>query len=141
MTRDEYLAVLATEPATANQRGRIMAECDRLGLTDRAERLAVLAELLDIDELDTTAELVMGQAGYLVHLLQRTSGRAELPGIAAAAADVDDQGGEQPAAESLTIAGLLMQIAVALWRIFGTPAEPAKTDDPGIVPGESNADD
>lgn len=140
MTRDEYLAVLATEPATANQRGRIMAECDRLGLTDRAERLAVLAELLDIDELDTTAELVMGQAGHLVNLLQRTSDRAELPGIAAAD-DVDDQGGEQPAAESLTVAGLLMQIAVALWRIFGTPAEPAKTDDPGIAPGESNADD
>lgn len=90
MTREEYLARLATEPATANQRGAIMGEFARLGLhyrRDRAERLAACAVLLGIAELGTIAELTQGQAGQLVNLLQRITDRAGLPQGAPPAAD------------------------------------------------------
>lgn len=81
MSRDEYLEMLATAAPTVNQRGRIMDECRRLGLADRAERLAVLAGLLGLDRLGSTADLTMGQAGQLVNALQRVRDRAELPGM------------------------------------------------------------
>jgi protein gp37 len=44
MTREEWDQVLATEPATPNQVGSIVSECERLGLGDRDERLAACAE-------------------------------------------------------------------------------------------------
>jgi hypothetical protein len=89
MTRDEYLHVLATEPATSTQVGAIIGEFDRLGITGRAERLAISAELLGLDGLDSTADLTQGQAGYLVNLLRRTRDRTGLPGITAAGDDED----------------------------------------------------
>ncbi|MHB1593889.1 MAG: hypothetical protein ACYCO9_06435 [Streptosporangiaceae bacterium] len=71
MTRDEYLAVLATEPATPNQVGAIRGECDRLGLGgDRDRRLAVCAAVLGLDGLGSTRDLQMGQAGRLVAVLR-----------------------------------------------------------------------
>jgi hypothetical protein len=94
VNREEYLARLATEPATANQRGAIMSEFERLGFhhrRDRAERLAVCAALLGTGELGSTAELTQGQAGQLVNLLQRITDRAELPRGAAAPAASDSQ--------------------------------------------------
>ena len=91
MTRDEYLAMLDTEPATPTQRGAVMRECDRLGLADRAERLAILAALLDLDALGSTANLTMGQAGKLVNLLQSTQNRGDLPEITTATG-ADDGG-------------------------------------------------
>ncbi len=94
MTRDEYLAVLESEPATPNQRGAIVRACDRLGLTDRAERLAMCAALLGLDALGSTGELTMGQADQLVNVLQRTRDRAELPDTTAATTD-DDRGEDE----------------------------------------------
>lgn len=83
MNRDEYLARLETEPATPNQRGAIMRECRRLGIRDRAERLATCSALLGIDALGSTADLPQGQAGQLVNVLQRAASRAALfPGAA-----------------------------------------------------------
>jgi hypothetical protein len=93
MNRDEYLHVLATEPATTAQVGAVIGEFDRLGVVDRAERLAISAELLGLEELGSTTDLVMGDAGRLVNLLRSTRNRAALPDVAAAAVD-EDQGDE-----------------------------------------------
>jgi hypothetical protein len=93
MTRDEYLEVLATEPATGAQVGAIIGEFGRLGITDRAERLAITAALLGLEHVGSTTDLVMGDAGRLVAMLRRTHDRAELPDVTAAAVD-DDQADE-----------------------------------------------
>ena len=98
MNRDEYLEMLATEPATPNQRGAIMGEFARLGVTDRGERLAACAALLGLGELGSTADLVMGEAGRLVNLLQRLRDRAELLAVVSAAVDDARQAGERAAA-------------------------------------------
>jgi hypothetical protein len=87
MHRDEYLAMLITEPATPNQRGAIMREFGRLGFhprRDRAERLAVCARLLGLDSLESTAGLTQGQAGQLVNALQQVRDPSELPDLATA---------------------------------------------------------
>lgn len=89
MTRDEYLYVLATEPATTTQVGAVIAEFDRLGVTDRTERLAITAALLDLEDLGSTTDLVMGDAGRLVAMLRHTRDRAELPDVTPAADDED----------------------------------------------------
>lgn len=109
MTRDEWIQVLDSEPATPNQRGALMRECERLGLTGRAERLAVLAGLLGADELDTTGDLTMGQAGQLVGILHRAGGLAELPDVARVDGHQgDEHGGQMSIAEAvLTIAALI----------------------------------
>lgn len=123
MTRDEYLTLLDTEPATLNQRGRIMHECDRLGLVDRTERLAVLAAVLGIDGLDSTADLVMGQAGQLVNVLQRTRDRAELPDVLA----IDGQGDEP--GEQISISEALARIMLmiyAAWHGNDSESKPAR---------------
>lgn len=78
MNRDEWNQVLDTEPLTPNQRGAIMGEFTRLGIRDRAERLAACAALLGIDALATTADLTQGQAGQLVNVLERTTDRDAL---------------------------------------------------------------
>jgi hypothetical protein len=82
VNRSEYLAVLATEPATPDQRGAVMREFGRLGFTaaDRAERLASAAAILDLPELGSIKDLVMGQAGQLLRVLQGCAIRADLPG-------------------------------------------------------------
>ncbi len=51
MTRDEWNQVLATKQATPRQRGAVMREFGRLGVVDRAERLAISAELLGLGEI------------------------------------------------------------------------------------------
>ena len=48
MTRDEYLVVLATEPATATQVGAIVGEFARLGITDRTVRRHLAARPADL---------------------------------------------------------------------------------------------
>lgn len=83
MNRDEYLEMLATEPATPYQRGAIMREFARLGVSDRVERLAVCAALLELDGLESTRDLVMGQAGQLVAALLHTRDRVDLPDVTA----------------------------------------------------------
>ena len=98
MNREEYLEMLATEPATPNQRGAIMGEFARLGVADRGERLAACAALLGLGELGSTADLLMGEAGRLVNLLQRLRDRAELLAVVSAAVDDAPQAGERSAA-------------------------------------------
>jgi len=81
MKLDEWHAVLETEPATPNQVGAIMAEFRRLGFAgryDRTERLAASAALLELGELDSMRDLVMGDAGRLLRMLQRFRDRAGL---------------------------------------------------------------
>jgi hypothetical protein len=86
MNRDEWNQVLDTAPATPNQRGAIMREFARLGITDRAERLAITAGLLGIVDLASTHDLTMGQAGRLVGMLPGIDDRNELTDAVAASA-------------------------------------------------------
>jgi hypothetical protein len=77
--------VLATEPATANQRGALMHEFERLGFHsryDRAERLRVIAALTGADQVTSTADLTMGQAGALIDALQGCATRRGLRHLA-----------------------------------------------------------
>jgi len=76
----DWHAILASEPATPRQRGAVMREFGRLGFRDcdRAERLAAAANLLGIANLDSVHDLVMGQAGYLLHVLPEFPDRAAL---------------------------------------------------------------
>jgi hypothetical protein len=135
MRLDEWHAVLATEPATPYQRGAIMGEFERLGYgrADRAERLAVCAALLDLDDLGSTAHLVMGQAGQLYRLLLGIAGRAEL--LAAAGLDGEDQApgvaeladdgaqaDEQPA--GVTLAAVIRDLIVQIYATI-TPTRKA----------------
>ena len=124
MTRDEYNVILATEPATANQVGAAMGEFERLGfgLADRRERLAVAVALLRLDELRSTWDLTMGQAGRLVGLLRQIPDRAALDTELAAAGDegqaehVVSQG---EAGEGVSLAAALARLAVVCaesWR-------------------------
>ena len=80
MNRDDWHAILASEPATPRQRGALMREFGRLGYRDcdRAERLAAAANLLGIANLDSVHDLLMGQAGYLLHVLPEFPDRAAL---------------------------------------------------------------
>lgn len=86
-TLAEYRARLDTEPLTANQLGRIMAEFDRLGLYSRkyhrAERLRLTAILAGYpSELETTKDLTMGEAGRVVRSLIECGTLPELYAIA-----------------------------------------------------------
>jgi hypothetical protein len=74
----EWHEQLEVRPLTQNQLGRLHRETERLGLWDRAERLAVAAELLDIVDLGSFTELHQGEAGYLLNVLMNTQDRAEL---------------------------------------------------------------
>jgi hypothetical protein len=127
MTRDEYLAMLESDPVTPGQRGAIMRECDRLGLTDRAERLSVLAELLDLDALGSTGELTMGQAGKLVNARQNTRDRGDLPDVTTAAGPGDDGQDEDgpgdgiSAAEAITRIMVMIAMAVRDFRAASRP--------------------
>jgi hypothetical protein len=93
-----------------------MRECDRLGLDDRAERLAVCAALLGVDELGSTGDLVMGQAGQLVNTLRIIRDRAELPDVTAAAVD-DDEGQDDEddrGGESMTLIGAVSSVILVI---------------------------
>lgn len=82
MNRDEYLIVLDTVLATPTQIGAIIGEFQRLGVHDRSERLAISAALLDLGDLGSTCDLVMGQAGMLIRILREARERVDLPEIA-----------------------------------------------------------
>lgn len=125
MTREEWAAVLDSAPITVNQRGRILGECDRLGLADRGERLAVLAALLGLEALGSTADLTMGQAGKLVNILQRTADRSGLPAAADAGRHQDDPRGDEPAdsggrdSDRMTLAETMTHFGAILYTAFG----------------------
>jgi len=136
MNLDEWHAVLATEPATSNQRGAIMREFGRLGFgeEDRAERLAACAALLGLDELDTTGDLTMGQAGQLVGTLMRFADRGELTAAAYLADAGSADGSGQPAGR-VALRDLIRAIAVAYAGMPAlTRADPRDQGD-GTGPG------
>jgi len=76
--QDQRLHQLATQPATRTQVGAVVGEFERLGVHDRDERLMISAALLGLDELTSTGELVMGQAGKLVGILRSVPDLPEL---------------------------------------------------------------
>jgi hypothetical protein len=114
VTRDEYLAVLDSEPATLAQRGAVMGECDRLGLADRGERLAILAVLLGLDALGSTRDLTMGQAGKIVRALRLARDRAELPSIIERAGGGQGGGANADPGEFISLADAIDRILLLL---------------------------
>ncbi len=113
MTRDEWNAVLATEPATRNQVGAIHREFERLGFgeKDRAARLAISAAMLEFDSLGSIRDLTMGEAGRLVHMLLGTGDRGELPAPGRpAVAGADDAGCDR---ERLTLTAVIRAMVAA----------------------------
>jgi len=142
MNRDEYLTALETEPATANQRGAIMREFARLGFhprRDRARRLAICAALLELDELRSTGELVMGQAGQLVKALQGITDLSGLPAVGAYdhAGRGQDQdhtrgcrgdGGQGDEPGSLTWPAVIQRIMISFYRASQAKIGPADDD-------------
>jgi hypothetical protein len=71
--------MLAATPATPNQVGAIQREFMRLGFgADRAGRLAASAALLNLPDLQSTADLCQGEAGELLRNLQSFRSRGEL---------------------------------------------------------------
>jgi len=103
---------LATEPATPTQVGAAIAEFERLGIHDRSERLALSAALLSLDELTSTTDLTMGQAGKLVGILRATRAPSELPDLAGQDDDNHDTPRPAPIAELLN--SLVRAIASAI---------------------------
>lgn len=118
MKSEDWHQVLATRPATPNQRGAIMGHFERLGLhprRDRAERLAVCAALLGIRELGSTSDLSMGQAGRLISTLRHLRDRADLPAPAALPAHAaETAGGDQGSGTDgvVTLADALRRLGV-----------------------------
>jgi hypothetical protein len=131
MNRDEYLAVLETEPVTPNQRGAILGHFRRLGFhprSDRAERLAICAALAGLDALGATAELTMGQAGQVINVLERTRDRAELAAATVAAGGA----GSGDDAEQLTPAEAVGRIIILVYLAFGGDDRVRKSADVGL---------
>jgi hypothetical protein len=144
MTREDWMAVLESAPATPNQRGAIHGEFVRLGFgrADRAERLAVCAELLGLDKLRSTADLTMGQAGQLYSLLLGICRRAELDAAARFAEDQadDDRGGRY--AEQATWAEAIRRLVlIALAAVNGVratvPVDHARIDAQPLTAAET----
>ncbi|HXL96632.1 MAG TPA: hypothetical protein VN969_47605 [Streptosporangiaceae bacterium] len=83
MHLEQWRTVLATEPATLNQVGKIHREFGRLGFgeDDRPERLEICARLLDLEELGSLRDLTMGDAGRLISILVGVRDRAHLAGL------------------------------------------------------------
>ena len=121
MNREAWYAYIESSPATPNQVGRIMRECDRLALVDRTERLAVCAVLLGLDDLGSTKELSQGKAGRLVNILLHTASRAELPDVTGEPQDADgdqiDGQGDDDAGISVAeaIRGIVLMAAMAVY--------------------------
>jgi hypothetical protein len=127
MTRDEWKAVLAAEPATPAQRGAIMREFGRLGFgeADRGERLAISAAIVGLDTLGSVRDLTMGEAGRLVRALLAASDRGELPAPESPAAAGSSDAETRPAAR-VGLAELIKAIAVALAVPFAPAAAGAR---------------
>lgn len=149
MRLDEWHHVLATEPATPNQRGVIMREFERLGFgeADRAERLAICAALAGLEQLGSTTDLRMGEAGQVYRILLGVADRDELRAAAGVIdegqADEDDEAeleddgqvDEQPAGP--TLAGAIKHLVILAylsWR--GTRDREAPDRDDGETAGD-----
>jgi hypothetical protein len=104
-----------------------VGEFARLGVTDRAERLAVSAALLNLADLDTTSHLTMGDAGRLLSALQHTVGRAELP-VLTAVDEVDDQSAEQAGGRTITWPEVIAQIIATALGVLAEPTAAAEQD-------------
>lgn len=133
MKLDGRRHVQATTPATPNQVGAIRRECERLGFTEaeRAGRLAICAALAGLEQLGSTADLTMGQAGQLLRALLDLGDRDELRAAAGIAdehlgdeadedqADEDEdraEADEQPAGPTLAEAVKQLIIAYLIWQ-------------------------
>lgn len=120
MNLAEWRLVLATAPATPHQVGAIQGEFGRLGVRDRAERLAISAALLGLDHLGSTRQLVMGDAGRLFSALRAITDRADLPVPVAVAmkASADGEGQDHDAGDpdGMTLAETLTAaVVLAIW--------------------------
>lgn len=126
MTRDEWCAYAESTPATPAQVGAIVGEFERLGVVDRAERLAISAELLGLENLGSTKHLVMGDAGRLYRMLLDVRDRGELPGVTAAAVDGDQADDDRAGNERITWAEAITRIIIMAYMAFhrkGTAGE------------------
>lgn len=147
MTWPEWCAYAESTPATPDQVGTVAGHMERLGYTDRAERLAVTARLLGLAELGSTRDLTLGQAGRLCRLLPGVRDRAELDTAVANEdqadedqADTADRAGE-PA--GMTLAEAIRQAILAWLAIRGDLSRIASAqrgaDVAGLAPGRDKA--
>jgi len=83
---------------------------------DRAERLAISAALLDLDGLDSTKDLTMGQAGQLYRTLVDIRDRGELHAAAHLADEdqADEDQADEDQADRLTLAQMIMRAVVLM---------------------------
>jgi hypothetical protein len=146
VTRDELNEMLATRPATPNQRGAVLREFGRLGFHDehdRAERLAICAALLGLEELGSTRDLVMGQAGQLVNILQRVRDRGELAAVELSprASAADEHQDDEAVGERITVVAAVKGIIflVAMRLNMGRRLQDSE-DRPGDPAGRDAAD-
>lgn len=104
--------------ATRAQVVAIVAQLRYLGYarrSDRAERLAVCAALLDLDELASTNDLTAGQAGKLVRVLRQYRGRGELAEVAGPVAVSSREPAAAPL-EGLAAVALGLALCAGVWR-------------------------
>jgi hypothetical protein len=139
---EDWHEVLASEPTTSNQRGAIMREFGRLGFgeDDRAARLAASAALLELDELDTTSDLTMGQAGQLIRVLRQYAHRGELP-EASSAVTAGSAGAPARPGGGMRLSELVRTLTVAYARLWlsARPDEHRSKDGDGSEPGPGAA--
>lgn len=106
---------LASTPVTRAQVGAILGEYEkRMRINRRDQRLAISAALLGLDDLNSTWDLTMGQAGKLLHMLRATKDRAELDERVAAAIREHEQQRHDPGS---TLAGILGNMLSAITGI------------------------
>lgn len=120
MLEDMIMASGYDDPATRLQIGAVAGEFRRLGVPrgrhGRTARLAYCAALLEIDELETSAVLTMGDAGLLVRKLR---GCATLDDVDALVAEPEPAPAEAPAVPARPMqwqADLIAAILLSLIR-------------------------
>ena len=110
-------------PATARQAGALAGRFAGLGVTDRAERLAVCAALLGLDGLATSRDLTVGQAGRLLHALGDCQDRAELPDVTGGQAEGATPAQARPSGGPARPVAILAALGAALcaWQVPPLP--------------------
>jgi hypothetical protein len=125
----------AYEPATRTQVGAIRGEFRRLGYDEdkeRAARLTACAVLLRVAHLDTTNDLTMAQAGWLIRTLRQIRDHDELAAIISDESQAMQSDHELDGPTLIDALAQAMGIVVALLE----DSRSRHGDQPGDAPGD-----